>query len=206
MADTKPKSSTAKRTTASKSGSTKSQARTASSSSRGKTASARSGASASRPASRSSAAKKPAAKKPAAKKPAAKKPASSNGRAKSSGSTKRSAATSRSSTPARSAGANGSGHGVVASVKQAATRAKGPALAVGAAAAGLAGGIALKGRGRRKTVLGVPIPKRLPSVDPKALAKSVGEASAQLAKTSKSVSKDIERAGDQAERIGKILK
>jgi hypothetical protein len=201
MADTKPKSSTAKRTTASKSGSTKSQARTASSSSRGKTASARSGASASRPASRSSAAKKPAAKKPAAK-----KPASSNGRAKSSGSTKRSAATSRSSTPARSAGANGSGHGVVASVKQAATRAKGPALAVGAAAAGLAGGIALKGRGRRKTVLGVPIPKRLPSVDPKALAKSVGEASAQLAKTSKSVSKDIERAGDQAERIGKILK
>jgi hypothetical protein len=64
----------------------------------------------------------------------------------------------------------------------------------------------LKGRGRRKSVLGIPVPKHLPSVDPKSLAKTVGEASAQFAKTSKSVSKDIERAGDQAERIGKILK
>ena len=88
-----------------------------------------------------------------------------------------------------------------------ATKAKGPAIAVGAAAAaGVAGGIALRGRARRKTVLGVPIPKHLPSVDPKSLAKSVGEVSAQFAKTSKTVSKDIERVGDQADRIGKILK
>ena len=50
------------------------------------------------------------------------------------------------------------------------------------------------------------MPKHLPSVDAKSLAKSIGEASASFAKTSKSVSKDIERAGDQAERIGKILK
>ena len=55
-------------------------------------------------------------------------------------------------------------------------------------------------------MLGIPVPKHLPSVDPKSLAKTVGEASTQFAKTSKSVSKDIERAGDQAERIGKILK
>jgi phosphate uptake regulator len=44
------------------------------------------------------------------------------------------------------------------------------------------------------------------SVDAKSLAKTVGEASARFAKTSKTVSRDLERAGDQAERIGKILK
>jgi len=43
------------------------------------------------------------------------------------------------------------------------------------------------------------------TLDAKSVAKSVGQASKQFAKTSKSVSKDIERAGDQAERIGKIL-
>ena len=55
-------------------------------------------------------------------------------------------------------------------------------------------------------MLGIPVPKQLPGIDAKSLAKSVGEASSHFAKTSKSVSKDIERAGDQAERIGKILK
>jgi hypothetical protein len=76
---------------------------------------------------------------------------------------------------------------------------------VGAAAAGVAGGLVIRNRTRRKTVLGVPVPKHLPTVDPQAIVKSVGKASKQFAKTSKSVSKDIERAGDQAERIGKIL-
>src|SRR6185503_5991180 len=106
------------------------------------------------------------------------------------------------SAPARTSSAKGSGngHAIVGVAKNVADKAKGPAIAVGAAAAGIAGGIALKGRGRRKTVLGVPMPKHLPSVDAKSLAKSVGEASANFAKTSKSVSKDIERAGDQAER------
>ena len=75
---------------------------------------------------------------------------------------------------------------------------------------GVAGGILLKNRSRRKTtVLGMPVPrslgKGLRDVDPKSIAKSVGNASKQFAKTSKSVSKDLERAGDQAERIGKIL-
>ena len=87
-----------------------------------------------------------------------------------------------------------------------ATKAKGPAIAVGAAAAGLAGGIVLHSRNRRRSVLGVRVPKQLPSVDPKAIAAGVGEVSRQFAKTSKSVSKDLERAGDQAERIGKILR
>jgi hypothetical protein len=63
----------------------------------------------------------------------------------------------------------------------------------------------LKSRGRRKTVLGVPMPKHLPAVDPKSVAKAVGDASQRFARTSKKVSKDIERAGDQAEKIGKIL-
>ena len=82
---------------------------------------------------------------------------------------------------------------------------KGPAVAVGATAVGIAGGLALKSRRRRTTVLGLAVPGHLPAVDPKAVAKSVGKASKQFAKTSKSVSKDIERAADQAERIGKIL-
>jgi hypothetical protein len=80
-------------------------------------------------------------------------------------------------------------------------------MAVGAAAIGVAGGLALKSRDRRKKVLGVPIPRALskPELDVKSLTKSVGKASKQFGETSKSVSKDIERVGDQAERVGKIL-
>jgi hypothetical protein len=67
----------------------------------------------------------------------------------------------------------------------------------------------LKSRKRPKTLLGVPVPrslrKGLSGIDAKSVAKSVGNASKQFAKTSKSVSKDLEHAGDQAERIGKIL-
>ena len=66
-----------------------------------------------------------------------------------------------------------------------------------------------KNRTRRKTVLGVPLPrsvgKSITSLDGKSIAKSVGQASKRFAKTTKNVSKDLERAGDQAERIGKIL-
>jgi hypothetical protein len=133
------------------------------------------------------------AKKPATRKPAARK-TTSNGSTRS---------TSRST-----AGSN-SGNGVVETVKSAAGKAAGPAVAVGAAAVGIAGGIVLKTRTRRKTVLGVKLPrsigKSLPDIDAKSIAKSVGHASKQFAKTTKGVSKDLERAGDQAERIGKIL-
>jgi hypothetical protein len=91
--------------------------------------------------------------------------------------------------------------------KDVAGKAKGPAVAVGAAAAGVAGGLLLKGRLQRKTVLGVPVPRSLgkPSLDVKSIAKTVGDVSQSFAKTSKAVSKDIEHAGEQAERIGKIL-
>jgi phosphoribosylcarboxyaminoimidazole (NCAIR) mutase len=98
---------------------------------------------------------------------------------------------------------------VPGTIKQVASSAKRPAVAVGAAAAGLAGGLVLRSRTRRKTVLGVPVPsglgKTLSGIDPKSVAKTVGQASKKIAKTTKSVSKDLERAGDQAERIGKIL-
>jgi hypothetical protein len=83
-------------------------------------------------------------------------------------------------------------------------------MAVGAAAVGVAGGLALNSRKRRRKVLGVPIPRALskpslPEIDVKSLSKSVGKASKQFGETSKTVSKDIERVGDKAERVGKIL-
>ncbi|HEX2161380.1 MAG TPA: hypothetical protein VHF88_06115 [Thermoleophilaceae bacterium] len=64
--------------------------------------------------------------------------------------------------------------------------------------------MALKGRRGGKKVLGVPVPKP-GNVDVEGIVKTVGKATKQFAATSKSVSKDIERAGDKAERIGKIL-
>lgn len=98
----------------------------------------------------------------------------------------------------------------VGGVGQAAGKAKGPAVAVGLGAAGIAGGLLLKGRMRRPTMLGLPLPRSLgkvsmPSIDVKSVAKTVGEASQSFAKTSRTVSKDLERAGDQAERVGKAL-
>ena len=99
---------------------------------------------------------------------------------------------------------------MVDTLKSAAGKASGPALAIGAAAAGVAGGVVLKSRTRRKKVLGVPVPRSigkpsLSDVDLKSMAKTVGKASKQFGQTSKTVSKDIERVADQAERVGKIL-
>jgi hypothetical protein len=96
---------------------------------------------------------------------------------------------------------------VVGTIKGAASKVSAPAVAIGATAVGLAGGIALKGATRQKKILGVPVPRKLgrPKLDVQSLAKTVGKASKQFGQTTKSVSKDIERVGDQAERIGKIL-
>jgi hypothetical protein len=99
---------------------------------------------------------------------------------------------------------------MVETVKQVASKAKGPAIAAGATAAGVAGvagGIMLRNKTRRRSVLGVPVPRSIsrPEIDVKSMAKSVGKASKQFGQTTKAVSKDIERVGDQAERIGKIL-
>jgi hypothetical protein len=98
----------------------------------------------------------------------------------------------------------------VGTAKEVASKAKGPAVAVGATAIGVAGGMLLRGRMRRRTVLGVPVPRPLgkgsiPEIDVKSLAKTLGKASKSFGETSKNISKDIERVGEQAERIGKIL-
>ena len=102
--------------------------------------------------------------------------------------------------PRHGRSSNGNGHGVVGSAKQVAHKAKVPAIAIGAAAAGMAGGIALGSRARPRTVLGVPMPKHRPSVDAKSLAKSVGKVGANFVKTSKRVSKERARRPGEADR------
>ena len=106
--------------------------------------------------------------------PASRSSRSQSNRASSSGARKRSS-TSRSSGGQRSAaskatgavkkgvkstretvanGAQGAGH----AIGSAASKAKGPALAGGAAIAGLVGGMAIASRGGRRRVLGMPVP------------------------------------------------
>ena len=73
-----------------------------------------------------------------------------------------------------------SSNGVPETIKNVANTAKRPAVAVGAAAAGLAGGLVLRSRTRRRTVLGVKVPssigKTLSGIDAKSVAKSLGMA------------------------------
>jgi hypothetical protein len=132
----------------------------------------------------------------------ARKTTSRPARATGSGSAQRTRSANRA--PQRATTASQSGSGVVGSIKAVASKAKGPAVAVGATAVGVAGGLVLKSRQQRKTVLGVKVPRK-PSVDIASIAKSVGKASEQVGKTSKTLSKDMERVGDSAERIGKLL-
>jgi len=137
-------------------------------------------------------------------------------RAKSTGSTR---AKSTGSPRARSGGSprakstgsrNAASEAKPSTLKRAANRSKGPAIAAGTAAAAIAGGLVLKSRLGRKRILGVPVPRSvtnggLSSVDLQSLAKTVGKASRQVGETSKEISKDIERIGDRAERFGKLL-
>jgi len=78
-----------------------------------------------------------------------------------------------------------------------------PALAVGATAVGIAGGIVL--RRRHQSTLPFGLPRTGDGIDIIAVSKAVGKASARLGQTAKSVSKDLDIAADRAERIGKIL-
>ena len=95
---------------------------------------------------------------------------------------------------------------MVGTLKSAAGKAGGPAVAIGAAAAGVAGGLVLKNRTRRKKILGVPLPRSigkasLSDLDLKSMAKTVGKASKSFGQTTKTVSKDMERVAEQAERM-----
>jgi hypothetical protein len=90
-----------------------------------------------------------------------------------------------------------------AAIVQVADRASGPTLAVAAAAAGIAGGLALRQRPHN----GVSTRSRhiLHDIDPATILQGLGKASTQLSQRSKGVARDIERVADRAERIGKIL-
>src|SRR6476661_2916220 len=93
----------------------------------------------------------------AAKKPAKPRATSAGTRASSRNGASRASTAKRPSSPTTNGRSNG--NGVADTLKDVATKAKGPAVAVGAAAAGLAGGLVLKGRTGRKKVLGVPVPR-----------------------------------------------
>jgi hypothetical protein len=114
-------------------------------------------------------------------------------------------------------------------ISGAARKAKGPALAGGAALLGLAGGIAVARRNGPRKVLGVPVPgtskplvkvkvprrsvklgaAKLPmpkSVgEVRSLAKQVGKASKQAGETGQDVGKKIQRFSERAERVGNNL-
>lgn len=92
-------------------------------------------------------------------------------------------------------------------IKGAASKAKGPAIAAGLAVASLAGGLVLRKRMRSKQVLGVSLPRSLSTsslsdLDLGSVAKTVGQTSRMLAMTSKNVCRHVDRIGDQAERFG----
>jgi hypothetical protein len=91
-------------------------------------------------------------------------------------------------------------------VRQAADRAGRPTITVAAAVAGIAGGLALRGR-HAPTNDGVAARSMamLHDVDPAAVLGGLGKATVQLSQRSKSVARDLERVAEQAERLGKIL-
>ncbi len=130
------------------------------------------------------------------------KSSSSGGRAKPTSSSP--SRTRRPSTNARSADS-----GITGTIKVVAGKAKRPALAAGAAAAaaaaGILGGVAIKARTQPKKVLGVRVPRSASELDARTIAKAVGKASKQFAETTRGVSKDLDRAAEQAERIGRLL-
>lgn len=90
---------------------------------------------------------------------------------------------------------------------QAADKAGGPALTVAAAAAGLAGGLALRQRSRMVDP-GIAARSRnvLRDVDPSAVIEGLGKATVELGKRSKVIARELDHVADRAERFGKILK
>ena len=86
-------------------------------------------------------------------------------------------------------------------VGQAAVKVKGPAIAGGAALAGLAGGLALAGtRVRSRKVLGVPVPRRSRLTK---TGKSLGQVAGQVGSASRQLAvltEEVRRAREQADK------
>jgi hypothetical protein len=143
---------------------------------------------------------------------AARRAASTRARSRSGGGSRRSTAArsaARSSSATRttsngSAASNGH-HGPLQSVTEtigsAATKARGPLLAGGAAAAGAIGGIVLGSRilRPRKKVLGIPVPRD--GIGLKPLAGQVRKAGKQIER----MADEVGKARVQAQKIGKAL-
>jgi 1-aminocyclopropane-1-carboxylate deaminase/D-cysteine desulfhydrase-like pyridoxal-dependent ACC family enzyme len=134
--------------------------------------------------------------------------AGSSSRAKSRRSGSRSTASKngRSSTgggsrSASSSAGNGVVHNVTETVGSAASKAKAPLVAGGAAAAGLLGGLVLGSRvlTPRKKVLGIPIPRK--GLDFKPVAKEVHKAGKQLGR----LTDEMAQARKQAKKVGDAL-
>jgi hypothetical protein len=89
---------------------------------------------------------------------------------------------------------------------QAADKASGPAVTVAAAVAGLAGGLALRQRGRMVDP-GIATRSKnvLRDVDPAAVLEGLGKATVELGKRSKVIARELDQVADRAERFGKIL-
>jgi hypothetical protein len=89
---------------------------------------------------------------------------------------------------------------------QAADKASGPAVTVAAAVAGLAGGLALRQRGRMVDP-GIAARSKnvLRDVDPAAVLEGLGKATVELGKRSKVIARELDQVADRAERFGKIL-
>jgi hypothetical protein len=138
-----------------------------------------------------------------------KSPKRSSSPAAKSGSRSRSAASSnrsRSVRPSASRSSNGSGasgavSAVTGSIGSAAEKASTPIIAGGAAAAGILGGIVLGKRvlGPRRTVLGIPVPRKGLSLKP--VAKEVGKAGEQIGR----LTDELAQARKQAKKVGDAL-
>jgi hypothetical protein len=91
-------------------------------------------------------------------------------------------------------------------VLQAADKAGGPALTVAAAAAGIAGGLALRQRPRiAHESVAARSRTLLRDVDPSAVLEGIGKAAVELSHRSKTIARNLDHVADRAERIGKTL-
>jgi hypothetical protein len=187
MADSTKRSSSArsKSSSTSKAGGNKSSGSRRSSSSRSAAASNRSRA------SRTTAGSSGRAKSSGSRSSGSRSTASKNSRSSSAGGSRN----------ASSSGSNGVVHNVTETVGSAASKAKAPIVAGGAAAAGLLGGLVIGSRvlTPRKKVLGMPIARK--GFDLKPVAKEVHKAGKQLGR----LTDEMAQARKQAKKVGDAL-